>query len=184
MNKIILTDAEPNFDANSEDLAKIVTSRLGLLPRKVGSNEKMHKILIELYERTKTATREKKPEKAVMTVEEMAAYAGISKQTMYEYLERWLVVDFLVKISFIGADSKVIKGYKLNGTNLEEAFAKVKSVVENNLSSTEKHLSNLQKMLKNEKIRASMSKDIEKETSEISPKNVPPEKTISDPKSK
>ena len=159
MKKIILSDAEPQFDSNSTDLAKIVTSRLGLLPRKRGSNDSMHKILIELYERTKTATRSKKPENAIMTVEEMSAFAGITKQTMYEYLERWLVLDLLAKVSFIGADSKVVKGYKLNGANLEEAFKRIKNVVNNNLSQTEKMISDLQKMLKNEKIKKSMTKD-------------------------
>lgn len=159
MKKIVLTDAEPQFDSDSNELAKVVVSRLGLLPRKKGSNEAMHKIFIELYERTKNSTRLKKPEDAVMTVEEMAAFAGITKQTMYEYLERWLVLDLIIKVSFIGADSKVIHGYRLNGTNLEEAFKKIRNVVNNNLSQTEKMISDLQKMLKNEKIKKSMSKN-------------------------
>lgn len=159
MNKIILTDAEPEYNADSDALAKIVTMRLGLLPRKKGSTDYMHKILLELYERTKKATREKNPELAVMTVEEMAAFASITKQTMYEYVDRWLQLEFISKVSYIGSDKKVVKGYKLSGNTLEDAFQKARIIVMKNLDATQNYIQELQKLLKNEKIKASMKKD-------------------------
>jgi len=158
MRKIILTDTEPEFNADSDALAKVVASRLGLLPRKKGSTDIMHKLLLELYERQKIATREKILEKAVMSVEDMAGFSGITKQTMYEYLERWLAIDFIHKVTFIAHGKKVV-GYKINGTTLEEAFRKTQAIVQNNLADTEKYISELQKLLKNEKIRASMKKE-------------------------
>jgi hypothetical protein len=157
MKKIVLQDTEPEFNADSDALAKVVASRLGLLPRKRGSTDVMHKLFLELYERQKIATREKIPEKAVMSVEDMASFSGITKQTMYEYLERWLVIDFIHKVTFLSNGKKVI-GYKINGTTLEDAFKKTQAVVTNNLRETEKYIQELQKLLKNEKIRASMKK--------------------------
>lgn len=159
MNKILLTDAEPEYNANSDALAKIITMRLGLLPRKKGSTDHMHKIMLELYERSKKAAREKNPELAVMTVEEMAAFAGITKQTMYEYVDRWLQLEFISKVSYIGSDKKVVKGYKLTGSTLEDAFQKARIVVMKNLDTTQHYILELQKLLKNEKIKASMKKD-------------------------
>jgi len=158
MKKIILTDIEPEFNINSDELAKIVTARLGLLPRKRGSNDKMHKILLELYERTKKATKEKDLKLAVMTVEDMAFFAGISKQTMYDYINRWLDIDLIIKISFIDSNNKKVIGYRLNGSNLEEAFMKVEKVIKKNLNLTSKYISELQRIIKNEKIKESMKK--------------------------
>ena len=110
MRKFILTDAEPPFNSDSDTVAKIVTSRLGLLPRKLGATDAMHLLLLELYERTKLATRDKNAELAVMTVEQMAAFAKITKQTMYEYLERWNDLEFIVRVSFFDAQKKKIVG--------------------------------------------------------------------------
>lgn len=155
MKKIIITDAEPEFNANSDALAKVIVSRLGLLPRKRGSNDSMHKIMLELYERSKNATRVKNPKLAVMSVEKMADFAGITKQTMYDYLGRWLDIDFIYKVSYIDDRGKKIVGYKLNGNNLEEAFKKSSSIILKNLNQTEKYVSELQKLIKNEKIRES-----------------------------
>jgi hypothetical protein len=157
MKKIILGDVEPDYNCDSNSLARIITSRLGLIPRKEGSTDALHKILLELYERTKIATRDKKPEAAIMTVEEMASFAGITKQTMYEHLEKWLNLDFLVKISYISGE-KIVKGYRLNGTTLEEAFTKAKVIIGKNLDLTQKYIQDLQKMLKNEKISATIKK--------------------------
>ncbi|MGM5483774.1 MAG: hypothetical protein ACQER9_02550 [Nanobdellota archaeon] len=159
MKKIILDNTEPEFNADSSGLAKVITSRLGLLPRKKGSNDGMHNILLQLYERSKESTKEKDPEKAVMTVEDMAAFAGITKQTMYDYLERWLDIELISKVSFVGKDRKTIIGYKLNGSNLEESFNKTKNIVLNNLNITEKYIQDLQKIIKNEKIKAKMKKE-------------------------
>ena len=99
--KITLENIEPSLNPSTEELAKIILTRIGLEPRKKGSTENMHKTLIELYERVKAANREKKPEFAIMTVEEMGMYAGITRQTMYEYLKRWLHLNFIVKTSYI-----------------------------------------------------------------------------------
>ncbi len=57
-----------------------------------------------------------------MTVEEMGSYAGITRQTMYDYLKRWLALDIIIKTSYIGSNQKVVIGYKLNGNNIESAF--------------------------------------------------------------
>ena len=151
-NKIILTDVEPDLSAKSEDLAKVLVERLGLFPRKKGSTEKMHNVLVQLYEKAKESSRKKDPTLAVMTVEEMAMHAGITRQTMYEYLGRWLQLDLITKASFIDQDKKVIIGYRLHGNTLEHAFDRVKVRVNNNLELTRKYMVELQRTLKNEKI--------------------------------
>ncbi len=160
MKKIILTDVEPEFNSDSNSLSKVVISRLGLLPRKKGSNDCMHKIMQELYERCKKATKEKNQKFSVMTVEDMANYAQITKQTMYEYLGRWIDIEFIIKVSFLDDLGKKVIGYKLNGNNLEEAFNKVEKMILKNLSETSKYVSELQKMIKNEKISETMKKDL------------------------
>ena len=162
MNKIILTGIEPGINPNSDELANVIVTRLGLMPRKKGSTEKMNKVLIELYERAKRANREKRPTEAVMTVEEMAVLAGITRQTMYDYLKRWLAIDFIAKTSFIDGQNKVVVGYKLNGNTLENAFEKAKSRINSNLDLTLKFVQELQKTVKNEKISQGMKvKDLE-----------------------
>jgi predicted transcriptional regulator len=156
--KITLTNREPGLTTNSDELAQIVLERIGLQPRKTNATQAMHRTLIEFYERMKKATAQKDPKLAVMTVEDMAMYAKISRQTMYEYLGRWLEIGIIQKVTFIGEEGKVIIGYKLSGTSLEESFTKVRSRVEKNLNITQKLIQDLQKMLKNEKISASMKK--------------------------
>ncbi len=164
MNKIILTDIEPGINPSSDELANVVVTRLGLMPRKKGSTEKMNMVLVELYERAKKAYREKKPTEAVMTVEEMALLAGITRQTMYDYLKRWLAIDFIAKTSFIGRENKVVVGYKLNGNTLENAFEKAKAKINSNLDFTLKYILELQKTVKNEKISHGMKiKDLKDE---------------------
>ena len=111
--------------------------------------------MLELYERAKVANREKKPEEAVMTVEEMGMYAGITRQTMYDYLRRWLDLNMIVKTSYI-KDNKVIIGYKLNGLTIEAAFEKAMSRITNNMKETKDYINQLQKLIKNEKISQSM----------------------------
>ncbi|MFT4326903.1 MAG: hypothetical protein ACMXYK_05355 [Candidatus Woesearchaeota archaeon] len=166
MKKIILTDAEPEFNPSVESLAKIITARLGLLPRKKGSTDSMHKIILEFYERSKQANRQKKPELAVMTVEEMSFFAGITKQTMYEYLERWLTIDFITRVTFFSTESgntKKIVGYKLNGTTLEDAFSKTQAIISKNLAETDSYITELQRMIKNEKIKETISLQTKKD---------------------
>lgn len=149
--KIVLTDSEPGMNPGSEELASVVLSRIGLEPRKKGSTEKMHLTFLEIYEKTKLANKLKKPEEAVMTVEEMGAFAGITRQTMYDYLKRWLDIGLIVKTSYI-KESKVIIGYKLNGSTLDAAFEKSMMNVRNNLELTMKYIKELQRIIKNEKI--------------------------------
>ena len=152
MSKIILTNIEPGLNANSEELANVIIQRLGLMPRKKGSTEKMHKVLIDFYERAKLATREKDPKRAIMTVEDMGISAGITRQTMYEYLRRWLELDLISKTSYIDQWNKVIIGYKLNGGTLEQAFERARKKVHSHLDETQKYVVEIQKQLKNEKI--------------------------------
>ncbi len=151
-NKIILTNAEPDINADSDEIADVLIQRLGLMPRKKGSTEKMNKVLIELYERAKEASRNKNPTKSVMTVEEMAFFAGITRQTMYDYIKRWINLDLIIKISYINENQKVIIGYKLNGNTLEQVFEKSRARINNHLDLTLKYIRELQKTLKNEKI--------------------------------
>ena len=157
--KIILTSAEPDLNASSEEMANIIIQRLGLMPRKKGSTEKMNLVLMELYERAKEATRVHMPAKAVMSVEEMGAHAGITRQTMYDYLKRWLELDFIIKTSYIEADNKVNIGYRLNGNTLEQAFEKARTRINNNLDYTLKYIRELQRTVKNEKISSSAQKN-------------------------
>lgn len=150
--QFILRHIEPTMNPSVDELANVVIHRLGLMPRKKGSTEKMHRVLLELYEKSKIAARDKTPTTALMTVEEMALHAGISRQTMYDYIKRWVEIDFIAKTSYIGSDQKVVVGYKLNGPTLEGAFAKAKTRIHNNLDVTEKYISELQRIVKNEKI--------------------------------
>ena len=161
MNKFILGHAEPGINPDSEELANVVITRLGLTPRKKGSTDKMHNVLVELYERAKSAYREKRPTDAIMTVEEMAAFAGITRQTMYDYLKRWLHLDMISKTSYIDQEQNVIIGYKLNGATLEGAFDKARQKLNNHMELTLKYILELQKCIKNEKIKQSFQEKAE-----------------------
>lgn len=156
MEKIILNDITPSsINPDSKELANVIIYRIGLMPRKKGSTQDMFKVLLNLYERTKISNQQKRPESAIMTVEEMGKAAGITRQTMYEYLSRWTELDLIVKTSYIW-EGKVIIGYKLNGTTLESAFDRVFVKVKNNMEMTQKYIRELQKTLKNEKLSAHM----------------------------
>jgi hypothetical protein len=150
--RIILTNAEPNMNASGEELADIIIHRLGLMPRKKGSTEKMNKVLVELYERSKQSAQTRDPAKSIMTVEEMAYFAGITRQTMYEYLKRWIELDLLTKVSFVDSNHQVVIGYRLNGYTLEQAFEKARARINNHLDLSQKYIRELQRILKNEKI--------------------------------
>ena len=150
--KIQLETTESLDTNNPEELAKVLLSRFGLLPRKKDGNAAIHKIVLELYERKKTANRDRKPEAAVVTVEEMGTLAGIKRQTMYEYLHRWLDLQLLRKTSFV-ANGKVVIGYELNGTNLEGAFRKAELVIKNHLDHSFRLIDNLQNEIKKEKLK-------------------------------
>ncbi|RLE46222.1 hypothetical protein DRJ22_02510 [Candidatus Woesearchaeota archaeon] len=150
--KIELKHAEP-LDNNIDELAKTLITRFGLVPRKKDATAKFHKLILELYERKKQANKERKPEIAVMPVEEMGIFAGIKRQTMYDHLRRWLDLNILKKTSFV-ANGKVVIGYELNGNNLEGAFRKAEVVVRNHLEQSFKLIEELQNEIKKEKIKA------------------------------
>ena len=119
-----LTNSEPSsVSPDSKELSNVIITRMGLTPRKAGSTDKMYRVLVELYEKMKLSNKEKKPELAVLTVEEMGNVAGITRQTMYDYIKRWIDYDLIVKTTYI-FEGKVIIGYKLNGATLENAFEK------------------------------------------------------------
>ena len=159
--KVILTDIEPPLTPSSIELSNVILDRMGLLPRKRGSTEFMFRLLIEFYERTKKSYREKKPQEAVLTVEEMGMYAKITRQTMYEYLKRWLDLNLISKMSYI-ENGKVIIGYKLNGNTLESAFEKATNTIKNNIDLTLKYVAELQKTIKNEKISETAKRNLQK----------------------
>ena len=148
------------MNPTADELSRIIMHRMGLMPRKEGSTDKMQNVLVEIYEKMKAAQREKPPEAAVMTVEEMGLHAGITRQTMYDYLKRWVELDLISKTSFI-TDGKVIIGYKLNGSTLESAFEKSVQRITNYLETSMKYVRELQKLIKNEKIAASQQKNQE-----------------------
>jgi len=154
--KIELEIVEPVEHSSPEELAKIILARLGLLPRKKDALAKFHQLLIELYERKKQSNQDRKPEMAVMTVEEMGVFAGIKRQTMYDYLNRWLLLNVLKKTSFV-SDGKIITGYELNGTNIEAAFRKAEYIIQNHISATFDIIKEFQNEIKKEKLRQSPS---------------------------
>jgi len=150
--KIELDTVEPVDTASSDELAKIILARLGLMPKKKDALAKFHHLLLELYERKKIANRDRKPELAVMTVEEMGIHAGIKRQTMYDYLNRWLALNILKKTSFV-SDGKIITGYELNGSNLEAAFHKAEYVIQNHMSTTSDIVKTFQSEVKRDKLK-------------------------------
>lgn len=153
--KIQLEHAEALPDASVEELSRTLLARFGLLPRKKDGNAAMHKLLLELYEKKKLANRDRSPEKAVIPVEMMGNVAGIKRQTMYEYLHRWLDLGILKKTSFV-SDGKVVVGYELNGANLEGAFRKAEASIRNHLDTSLRIVDTLQNEIKREKIRQGM----------------------------
>ena len=166
--KIQLEHAEALPDANVEELARTLLARFGLLPRKKDGSAAMHRLLLELYERKKVANRDRRPESAVIPVEMMGNIAGIKRQTMYEYLHRWLDLSILKKTSFV-SDGKVVIGYELNGANLEGAFRKAEASIRNHLDSSFRIVENLQNEIKKDKIRAGLKPDVPETPTEGSP---------------
>jgi hypothetical protein len=150
--EFMLGNAEP-VNNNSEELAKVLLARFGLLPRKKDGSAQLHKLVLELYERKKQANREKKPEAAVLPVEEMALHASIKRQTMYDHLRRWLDLQILKKTSFVSG-GKVVIGYELNGTNLEGAFRKAESTLKGHMDASFRIIEKLQNEIKKEKLRS------------------------------
>jgi len=85
----------------------------------------------------------------------MGNFAGITRQTMYDYLKRWIDLDLIAKTTYI-YQGKVIIGYKLNGNTLENAFEKAAQRINNHVEITLKYVRELQKTLKNEKLSETM----------------------------
>ncbi len=165
-HKFVLTTHEPQgLTTDSDELARIVLARIGLAPRKAGATDKMHRALLEIYERSKLSHRKKRPELAVMTVEEMAVYAGIARQTMYDYLSRWTTMNIIEKMSFISGD-KVIIGYRLSGSTIEQAFEKATRILQQNLDLTQKYIRELQRQIKNEKIADAAQRNVQESDNE------------------
>jgi len=164
--KFELEIIEPLPDAGSEEVARTILARFGLLPRKKDATAQMHRLLLEMYEKKKLANREKKPEEAVITVEQMGAFAGIKRQTMYDYLRRWLSLNIIKKTSFV-AGGKLVIGYELNGSNLESAFKKAEFTLKNHVEQSLNYVRMLQNEVKKEKIRHNIQP-------EPSPDPVPP----------
>lgn len=150
--KIQLETAEILPNSSVEEMAKTVLARFGLLPRKKDGQAQFNKLLLELYERKKISNREKRPETAVMTVEEMGLFSGIKRQTMYDYLGRWTKLNILKKTSFV-FDGKVIIGYELNGPTLETSFKKAEYTIRNHLDDSFNLIRELQNEIKKEKLR-------------------------------
>ncbi|MBI4919588.1 hypothetical protein HY837_06660 [archaeon] len=150
--KIQLEQKEALEQANSDEMSKVLLARFGLLPRKKDGAAQMHRLLLELYERKKQSNRERKPEVAVMPVEDMGVFAGIKRQTMYDYLRRWLDLNLLKKTSFVN-QGKVVIGYELNGTNLENSFRKAEGRIKQHMDESFKLIEQLQLELKKEKLR-------------------------------
>lgn len=140
------------IDQSIDELAKVLLARFGLLPRKKDGAAQMHRLLLELSERKKQSTKDRKPEAAVMPVEDMGFFAGIKRQTMYEYLHRWLDLGILKKTSFVN-QGKVVIGYELNGPTMEMAFRKAETTIKNHLDESFKILDQLQNEVKKEKLR-------------------------------
>ena len=153
--KIQLGKKEATYDSDIEGSTKVLLDRFGLQPRKKDGLAKMHSLVLELYERKKQANREKKPELAVMPVEDMSIFAGIKRQTMYDHLRRWLDLNILKKTSFV-SNGKVVIGYELNGTNLEAAFRKAEVVIRNHIDESFKLVSHIQNEIKKDKIRSNL----------------------------
>ncbi len=149
--KIQLEHNELSDEETPEHIARTLLARFGLLPRKKDGAAALHILLLELYERKKKANRERQPQAAVMPVEHMAAFAEISRQTMYEYLHRWIDLAILKKTTFV-ADGKVTIGYELNGQNIEGAFRKAEVTIKNHLEYSFKLIDLLQREIKKEKI--------------------------------
>ena len=150
--EFLLDHVEAMEGAGTDELARTLLARFGLVPRKKDGAAQMHRLLLELSERKKAANREKKPEMAVVPVETMAPFAGIARQTMYEYLRRWLDLNILKKTSFV-ADGKVVIGYELNGTNIESAFRKGESTIKAHIDHSFRIVEQLQSEVKRDKLR-------------------------------
>jgi len=161
---IQLEQREP-LSNNVDELATVLLARFGLLPRKRDSQATIQRVLLELVEKKKTALRDKQPELAIMTVEDMGHFASIARQTMYDYLSRWLDLNILKKASFV-ASGKVVIGYELNGPTLEAAFRKAETVVKNHFDASFILIEELGREIKKRKLSESKSESSDSSTTQ------------------
>src|SRR3989338_5438807 len=158
---IQLALTKPLENADHKKLTRCILSRFGLLPRKQGAKIRIEALILELYERKKQAYKNKLPDEAVMTVEAMATYAQVSRQTMYDYLYRLLQLNILKKTSFM-KQHELITGYELSGHNLETSFTKAITLIHEELGTSLELIKSLQNEIKKEKLRFAMdSKTVE-----------------------
>jgi hypothetical protein len=155
--KIELKYMNPGQGADSDELSRVVLARFGLMPRKKDAKAGFHRLILEMYEKKKAANNEKKPELAVMNVEEMGAISGIKRQTMYDYLRRWTNLQILKKTTLVN-NGAVIMGYELNGINLENAFRKAEAIIQEHVSKSIEIVKELQNEVKKEKLRKKPAK--------------------------
>ena len=150
---IELWHMNPGPGATKDELSKVVLARFGLMPRKKDAKANFHRLLLELYERKKEAIKNKKPEQAVMNVDAMALFADIKRQTMYDYLNRWVSLQIIKKTTF-SSNAETTQGYELNGNNLEAAFTRATAIINNHMETSMEYIEELQKEIKNEKLRS------------------------------
>lgn len=150
--------SKPLDNAEPRELTRCILDRFGLLPRKSGAKIRVEDLILEMYEKKKRAYKEKNPNLAIMTVEEMAAFAGISRQTMYDYLYRFLQLSILKKTSYI-FNQKLVVGYELSSNNLETSFSRAIETINGELSTSIELIKKLQNEIKKEKLRFSNNTD-------------------------
>jgi hypothetical protein len=150
--------SKPLDNAEPRELTRCILDRFGLLPRKSGAKIRIEDLILEMYEKKKQAYKDKNPNIAIMTVEEMAAFANVSRQTMYDYLYRFLQLSILKKTSFI-KDNKLTVGYELSSNNLETSFSKAIETINEELSTSLEIIKKLQNEIKKEKLRYSANKN-------------------------
>ena len=167
--------SKPLDNANSRELTRCILDRFGLLPRKSGAKIHVENLVMELYERKKRAYKDKNQDAAIMTVEEMATFSNISRQTMYDYLYRFLSLNILKKTSFI-SQNKLVVGYELSGNNLETSFSKAIELINEQLSTSMDIIKDLQNEIKKEKLRYAQNRDLYEEK-EPEPVKIPTEGT-------
>jgi len=151
--KFELKHVNPSPGADQKELSNVVLARFGLIPRKKDAKAAFNKLLLEFYERKKQSLKDKKPELAIMSIDEMALYSNIKRQTMYDYLKRWLSLALIKKASFARGNS-IIRGYELNGSNLENAFRKAETIVQQHILRSIDYINDLQNEVKKDKLRA------------------------------
>lgn len=164
--KIELKYMNPGQGANSDELSRVVLARFGLMPRKKDAKAGFHRLILEMYEKKKAANNEKKPELAVMNVEEMGAISGIKRQTMYDYLKRWTNLQILKKTTLVN-NGAVITGYELNGINLENAFRKAETIIREHVNKSIEIVKELQNEVKKEKLRKKPAKSEDESEEEL-----------------